>query len=143
MDPQQPHQPLVDVDGVTRFKKNAIVEHLLDTSTSDMNDLALMPFSNEDRVQFAELIGYSLSGFGELSYVSDVAYGQVADAARSRVRRRLWSGLHSLASGALAASLTVRALQVYLQDGDALYLGAVSSLAIVNVVLWFLAARER
>ena len=34
-----------------------------------MNDLAKMNFSNEDRAQFAELIGYSVNGWGELSYV--------------------------------------------------------------------------
>jgi hypothetical protein len=38
-----------------------------------MNDLALMPFSNEDREQFAQLIGYSVSGFGELPYASAMA----------------------------------------------------------------------
>jgi hypothetical protein len=39
-----------------------------------MNSLARMNFSNEDREQFAQLIGYSLSGFSELSYVSDEIY---------------------------------------------------------------------
>ena len=33
-----------------------------------------MPFSNEDREQFAQLIGYPFSGWGELSYVSDKTY---------------------------------------------------------------------
>jgi hypothetical protein len=39
-----------------------------------MNKLALMKFSDEDREQFAQLIGYSLSGFSELSYVTDKTY---------------------------------------------------------------------
>jgi hypothetical protein len=39
-----------------------------------MNSLAEHDFSPEDREQFAQLIGYSLSGFGELSYVSDETY---------------------------------------------------------------------
>ena len=71
-----PIQPLIKVDGVLRFKANAIVRHLLDTHPScDMNALAGMDFSNEDRAQFAQLIGYSLGGYGELtSYVSDEAY---------------------------------------------------------------------
>ena len=30
-----------------------------------------MNFSNEDHAEFAELIGYSVSGYGDLSYVSD------------------------------------------------------------------------
>lgn len=72
---KHPIQPLSkDESGVIRFKKNAIVAYLLDAGPFDMNQLALMPFSSEDREQFAQLIGYSLSGFGELSYVSDETY---------------------------------------------------------------------
>lgn len=72
---KHPVQPLeTDSSGVLRFKKNAIVRFLLDAGPFDMNQLALMPFSQEDREQFAQLIGYSLSGFGELSYVSDETY---------------------------------------------------------------------
>ena len=70
-----PLQPLVtDDSGVTRFKANAIVQFLLNTGRHDMNSLATLPFSNEDREQFAQLIGYSLCGFGELGYVSDKTY---------------------------------------------------------------------
>ena len=73
---KHPIQPLIDVQGVIRFKANAIVEHLLDTHPAcDMNTLATMTFSDDDRRQFAQLIGYSLSGYGELrSYVDDEAY---------------------------------------------------------------------
>lgn len=40
-----------------------------------MNSMAYRDYSPEDRRQFAQLIGYSLSGYGELrSYVDDVAY---------------------------------------------------------------------
>jgi hypothetical protein len=73
--PKHPIQPIYkDPQGVLRFKDNAIVKHLMDHGGFDMNILAAQPFSNEDRVQFAQLIGYSLSGFGELSYVSDIDY---------------------------------------------------------------------
>lgn len=77
-------QPICkDDSGTLRFKANAIVQHLLDTHPSvDMNVLARMEFSNEDRQQFAQLIGYSLNGYGELRYVDDVAWavaGHVAD----------------------------------------------------------------
>jgi len=34
----------------------------------------MIGFPQEDREQFAQLIGYSLSGFGELDYVSDETY---------------------------------------------------------------------
>lgn len=67
--PRHPMQP-VKFDGATiRFKANDIVRFLLDAGPFDMNQLAVMKFSREDREQFAQLIGYSVSGFGELSYV--------------------------------------------------------------------------
>lgn len=67
-----PIQPLeFDGHGVLRFKSNAIVRHLLDHGGINMNDLAMLEFSREDREQFAQLIGYSHSGSGELGYVSD------------------------------------------------------------------------
>jgi len=72
---KQPIQPLeMDSHGVLRFKGNDLVRYLLDNGGIDMNDLATVPCSQEDREQFAQLIGYSLSGFGELSYVSDETY---------------------------------------------------------------------
>ena len=74
MNPRHPIQPLVDVDGVQRFKKNAIVEYLLDHGGIDMNHLARKEFSVEDREQFAQLIGYSFSGYASLSYVTDATY---------------------------------------------------------------------
>jgi hypothetical protein len=72
---KHPMQPLEkDKLGTVRFKKNAIVDYLLDNGGIDMNDLAVIDFSQEDREQFAQLIGYSQCGFGELSYVSDDTY---------------------------------------------------------------------
>jgi hypothetical protein len=71
---QNPLQPvIVDDDGVHRFKANKIVQYLLDTHpTVDMNHLAVLRvFSQDDREQFAQLIGYSVSGICDLSYVSD------------------------------------------------------------------------
>jgi len=76
---KHPTQPLVkDKFKVIRFKRNAIVEYLLDNGPYDMNHLATIPFSQEDREQFAQLIGYSLDGFGELSYVSKKTYEAAA-----------------------------------------------------------------
>lgn len=72
---RHPVQPLVEAeDGMTRFKGNKIVQFLLDAGPFDMNQLAVQDFSSEDREQFAQLIGYSLRGFSELSYVSDKTY---------------------------------------------------------------------
>lgn len=69
---KHPIQPLLrDKDGTVRFKKNKIVRYLLDAGPFDMNQLSLMPFSDDDRTQFAELIGYSLNGFSELGYADE------------------------------------------------------------------------
>lgn len=76
MTPPHPVQPLILDDGIIRFKRNAIVRYLLDAGPFNLNQLALMPFTDEDREQFAQLIGYSLSGFGELSYVSGETYAR-------------------------------------------------------------------
>ena len=61
-----PFQPIKD----GRFVPNRIVELLLKTSTHDMNSLACANFTREERVQLAQLIGYSVGGFCSLSYVS-------------------------------------------------------------------------
>ena len=76
---KHPIQPLVTQDqGIVRFKANQIVQFLLDAGPYDMNKLACMTFSAEDREQFAQLIGYSLSGFGELPYVSEETFKAAA-----------------------------------------------------------------
>ena len=78
----QPMQPLcIDEHGVVRFKANLIVRFLLDTSPFNLNQIAAMPFSREDREQLAQLIGYSVSGFSELSYATDVTLA-AAESAR-------------------------------------------------------------
>jgi hypothetical protein len=65
-------QPLVlDDQGVIRFKQNKIVRALLDTGKLNMNDLAVLDFPLEDRIQFVQLIGYSVSGAGELTYMPE------------------------------------------------------------------------
>jgi len=78
---RNPIQPIgEDEKGVLRFKRNSIVCHLLDTHPScDMNKIASLDFTNDDRQQFAQLIGYSLYGYGELlSYVGDEDYSAAA-----------------------------------------------------------------
>lgn len=67
--PKHPMQPLItSKDGVRRFKPNALVRYLLDAGPFDMNHLALIPVDNDDRQQFAQLIGYSVDGYSDLSY---------------------------------------------------------------------------
>ena len=53
--------------GVIRFKPNAIVRFLLDAGPFDLNQISCMNFSDEDYTQLMQLIGYSVSGYGDLS----------------------------------------------------------------------------
>jgi hypothetical protein len=73
-----PMQPLVvDSRGTLRFKENTLVRKLLDFGTEHgygLNQMAVEDFTPEDRMQLAQLIGYSLSGYGTLSYVTDESY---------------------------------------------------------------------
>jgi hypothetical protein len=67
-----PLQPLgKDFNGILRFKGNKIIEWLHDKGNIDLNQIATVDFPDEDRMQLAQLIGYSLSGYGDLSYVTD------------------------------------------------------------------------
>ena len=74
---RHPMQKIVKTDsGVVRFRENHIVSALLEECTKrgglDLNKIAIGVatgrFNIEDQIQFAQLIGYSVSGFGDLSY---------------------------------------------------------------------------
>ena len=75
MTPDPPLQPMIAEPGRGgRFRENALVTYLLERASQhgcDLNHLATVPASEADREQFAMLIGYSLSGFLELSYVRE------------------------------------------------------------------------
>ncbi len=73
-----PLQPIEkNEDGVLCFKANAIVKFLLEAGPFTMNQLQCMPFDNVTREQFAQLIGYSVNGFSELSYISNETYHEL------------------------------------------------------------------
>jgi hypothetical protein len=69
-----PMQPVYnDEHGHIRFQENKVVRRLLEESQKrgfGLNELACCGFSSEDQEQFAQLIGYSLSGASDLSYFS-------------------------------------------------------------------------
>jgi hypothetical protein len=69
-----PQQPIyVDELGVARFRENPIVRWLLDAGPFDLNQIAMLPnISHEERAQFAQLIGYSVCGYGDLPYAVGV-----------------------------------------------------------------------
>jgi len=71
MSKKHPMQKMhVDEHGTVRFVENKIVGFLLDAGPFDLNSLARMEFDDTDWRQFAQLIGYSVSGWGDLSYVT-------------------------------------------------------------------------
>ncbi len=73
LEPKHPMQPvMIDSVGTLRFKENAIVRFL---ATDRLNELACMEFSDADREQLVQLIGYSVSGTSNFEFVSDEVYG--------------------------------------------------------------------
>lgn len=71
-----PMQPVgLDHGGTIRFKKNEIVDFLLTCWAFDLNKLAWMQatgrFSEEDYTHLMQLIGYSVSGYSDLSTSPD------------------------------------------------------------------------
>lgn len=77
-----PMQPLhITEKGTLRFVANRIVDDLYEFSVVrgfGMNEIARAAaqgkYTKEEQMQFAQLIGYSLSGYGSLSYVTDESY---------------------------------------------------------------------
>lgn len=107
-----PIQPLeIDSSGVLRFKRNKIVERLLDEGGIDLNAIASWDVPREDREQFAQLIGYSHSGAGDLGFVSSEVLaaaelmhtsGASEDAARATFLRDLLGEVRTGARDAMA-----------------------------------------
>ena len=88
-----PTQPLKkDKKGVLRFKENKIISYLLNNGGIDLNQLSVIDFTDEDRRQFAQLIGYSLDGYSTLSYVDDLSYSvayNLANTEKSEVEAKI------------------------------------------------------
>ena len=80
---KHPLQPVeTDDRGTLRFKENKIVSRLLEIASKhgySLNEIAVDDFSKEDRQQFAQLIGYSLCGYSDLSYSDPNTYEIVTE----------------------------------------------------------------
>jgi hypothetical protein len=100
-----PMQPVVLAkDGIVRFKRNAIVEYLVDWCAGynnhpgypkidgpapDLNEIARLDFSRDDRAQLNQLIGYSVSGCPGLTNAQyDAADKQAQRILRDQKRRQ-------------------------------------------------------
>ena len=85
----QPMQPVeTDASGTLRFRENKIVTYLLDNGGLDLNQLARIEFPKEDRDQFKQLIGYSVSGApisSDLLNAADTVTGEGTDTDRARI----------------------------------------------------------
>lgn len=85
-------QPVIwDGKGVIRFQENPIVSYLLNWAQNNglgLNELAALSASEvwtkNDWEHFAQLHGYSVSGWGSLSYVRETTYER-ADYKRARL----------------------------------------------------------
>lgn len=80
---EEPMQPVgVDPHGVHRFLENRIVRDVLECSRIagfGLNEIAVGGYSEAEHRQVAQLIGYSVSGYGTLSYVNDESYERAHD----------------------------------------------------------------
>jgi len=88
---KHPLQPIhFDKHGVARFRKNKIVEFLLDHNKSgfDLNSLSMMGFDKNDWWQFAQLIGYSVSGIGDLSYCDKKQLAEADEIVEQMIKER-------------------------------------------------------
>lgn len=109
---KHPIQPIELVNGVERFKMNAIVHFLLDAGPYDLNMLAARTFSREDREQFVQLIGFSWSGASDCSEMSNEVMnaaqrmhnkGETEEAARLRALQDLLAETQAYAQTAADA----------------------------------------
>lgn len=95
-EPKHPMQPIVWVGDTIRFKQNNIVRYLIDHGSISLNQIAALAqdgrsgFTQEDQEQLAQLIGYSVSGFGDLSYASEETVAQADEIAARLATDRSW-----------------------------------------------------
>lgn len=73
--PHVQQQIVKDEHGRKRFRKNALIDQLVEqagspshTGLTGLNYVAILPASREDRAQLAQLIGYSVDGYQSLDY---------------------------------------------------------------------------
>lgn len=68
---KHPMQPIGFAEGnVVRFKANKVIQWLFDTGKLDLNAMAMQNFSKQDTEQIAQLLGYSVCGYSDLSYAT-------------------------------------------------------------------------
>lgn len=85
----QPMQPIeTDGSGIKRFRENKLVTYLLENGGIDLNHLARIEFPQEDRDQFTQLIGYSVSAapiMHDMINAADTIKEEGVDTDRARI----------------------------------------------------------
>jgi hypothetical protein len=67
-----PMQPVeFDDSGVLRFRGNKVVEYLFETRAINLNTIPTRALPAEDVEQFWQMLGYSLSGYQDLSFIRE------------------------------------------------------------------------
>ena len=89
---KHPMQPIVlDDKGTPRFQGNAIIEWLFQCGHLDVHTIAMLvhegKFDVADQRQLAQLLGYSVSGYADLSY-ADCGEVALADAEAAKLFAR-------------------------------------------------------
>ena len=74
----RPGRPNAIVQHVIEHAFQMVATHPMHAGRLDLNELYTLSFSRADREQFAQLMGYSISGYHELSYVSDLSAAEAS-----------------------------------------------------------------
>ena len=81
-------QPLyLDERDELRFRGNKIICDLIEKGLLDLNKVAMGDFDRDERMQFAQLVAYSLNGYSELSYVTRENFARASDMAEELLRK--------------------------------------------------------
>ena len=70
------YDTFIDDKGVQRFKKNSVLDYLVNTGVINLNPLVIMfasdRFTQRDYAEFNMMLGYSVDGFADLSSFQDM-----------------------------------------------------------------------
>jgi len=86
---KMPVQPVEIVGKTIKFRKNKIVRWLLDEGPFDMDVISMIPgVTDDEKTQFAQLIGYSVYGAAMLPYFDKKALAKTLKASKKLVERK-------------------------------------------------------
>jgi hypothetical protein len=79
--PKHPMQPVVlSEDGRAYFVPNEILVWMLAHGRINFDEIAQQGFSDEDRMQLAQLLGFAVSRYTQLTYVTEAGMAEALKA---------------------------------------------------------------